>query len=41
VTIQVGTWVERHDQQSKPVDWRLTTEDVRIELKRLNPILSN
>jgi hypothetical protein len=37
----LGTWVERRNQQSKPADWRLTTGDARIKLKRLYPILSN
>lgn len=41
VTTQVGAWVEKRNQQTKPVDWRFTTEDARIKLKRLYPILSD
>jgi transposase len=41
VTTQVGAWVEKRNQQSKPADWRFTTEDARIKLKRLYPILSD
>ncbi len=39
--VQVGAWVEKRNQQSKPADWRFTTEDARIKLKRLYPILSD
>jgi len=40
VTAEVGAWVEWRNQQSKPADWRFTTEDVRIKLKRLYPNIS-
>jgi hypothetical protein len=33
--------VEQRNQQSKPVDWCLTTEDARIKLKRLYSNLSD
>ena len=41
VTTQVGAWTEKRNQQTKPADWRFTTEDARIKLKRLYPILSD
>lgn len=40
VTAEVGAWVEKRNQQTKPVDWRFTTEDARIKLKRLYPNIS-
>ena len=39
VTTEVGAWVAKRNQQTKPVDWRFTTEDARIKLKRLYPKL--
>ena len=41
VTTQVKAWVAKRNQQSKPVDWRFTTENARIKLKRLYPKLSD
>ena len=41
VTTQVGAWVGQRNQHSKPADWRFTTEDARIKLKRLYPKLSD
>ena len=39
VAKEVGTWVDERNRQSKPVDWRFTSEDARIKLKRLYPKL--
>ncbi len=41
VGAEVGAWVKKRNQQSKPVDWRFTMEDARIKLKRLYPNLSD
>lgn len=37
VMTEVEAWVEHRNQQSKPADWRFTTDDARIKLKRLYP----
>ncbi len=34
---EVAAWQQRRHQDSTPVDWRFTTEDARIKLKRLYP----
>lgn len=34
---EVQSWVEERNQKSTKVDWRFTTEDARIKLKRLYP----
>ena len=34
---EVAAWVERRNVRGTPVDWRFTTEDARIKLKRLYP----
>lgn len=34
---EVAAWRQRRNAQGIEVDWRLTTEDVRIKLKRLYP----
>jgi transposase len=34
---EVAAWEQRRNQNSSPVDWRFTTEDARIKLKRLYP----
>ena len=31
---QVSAWTERRDQTSQPVQWRFTTADARIKLRR-------
>ena len=41
VTTEVAAWVDKRNRQSKPVDWRFTTEDARIKLNRLYPVLSD
>lgn len=41
VTKEVKAWVAVRNQQTKPVDWRFTTTDARIKLKRLYPQLLN
>jgi len=40
VASEVQAWTETRNQSNQPVDWRFTTEDARIKLKRLYPILS-
>ncbi len=30
-------WEQRRNAQSRTIDWRFTTEDARIKLKRLYP----
>jgi transposase len=37
LTQEVAAWEKRRNQKSSPVDWRFTTEDARIKLKRLYP----
>lgn len=34
---EVGAWRERRDAEGRKVNWRFTTEDARIKLKRLYP----
>jgi len=34
---EVDVWQERHNANLAPVDWRFTTEDARVKLKRLYP----
>jgi DDE superfamily endonuclease len=34
---EVAAWQERRNRAARPVDWRFTTEDARIKLKRLYP----
>ncbi len=36
---EVAAWEERRNQATVTVDWRFTTEDARIKLKRLYPSL--
>jgi len=40
VASEVQVWTETRNQSNQPVDWRFTTEDARIKLKRLYPVLS-
>jgi len=35
--MQVEAWQERRNREGFKVDWRFTTDDARIELKRLYP----
>ena len=37
LTEEVAAWENRRNQNSSSVDWRFTTEDARIKLKRLYP----
>ncbi len=37
---EVTAWQDRRDRQGGTVDWRFTTDDARIKLKRLYPIIS-
>jgi hypothetical protein len=32
-------WPERRDEKGGKIDWRFSTEDARIKLKRLDPSL--
>jgi hypothetical protein len=36
---EVAAWQERRNAAARPVDWRFTTADARIKLKRLYPSL--
>jgi len=36
---EVGAWVEHRNASPSPMDWRFTTEDARIKLKRLYPTI--
>jgi hypothetical protein len=36
---EVAAWQERRNASATPVDWRFTTADARIKLKRLYPLL--
>ena len=38
---EVAGWEQQRNQTSSPVDWRFTTEDARIKLKRLYPSISS
>ena len=38
---EIEAWTKARNRSSKPVDWRFTTEDARIKLKRLYPKLSD
>jgi len=35
--LQVEAWQEERNQLSASVDWRFTTEDARIKLRKLYP----
>ena len=37
LTREVAAWQQARNTGSKPVDWRFTTADARIKLKRLYP----
>jgi hypothetical protein len=34
---EVAAWQDRRNAAARPVDWRFTTADARIKLKRLYP----
>ena len=37
LTQEVGTWEQERNTRGSTIDWRFTTEDARIKLKRLYP----
>jgi transposase len=39
VTQKVAAWEQRRNQAEATIDWRFTTEDARIKLKRLYPVI--
>jgi transposase len=41
VTSEVQAWAKQRNQSNKPIDWRFTTEEACIKLKRLYPKLSD
>ncbi|MEM9120216.1 MAG: IS630 family transposase, partial [Cyanobacteria bacterium P01_F01_bin.56] len=34
---EVAAWEAERNRQSRKIDWRFTTDDARIKLKRLYP----
>ena len=38
---EVAAWEEQRNQDGKSIDWRFTTADARIKLKRLYPSIQN
>lgn len=38
---EVTAWVERRNTAATTIDWRFTTEDARIKLKRLYPVFQD
>lgn len=38
---EIGAWQQNRNNSKKQVDWRFTTSDARIKLKRLYPTLSS
>jgi len=41
LTKQIRAWQSKRNMNTTPADWRFTTEDARIKLKRLYPNLDN
>jgi hypothetical protein len=41
LTQAVAAWEQARDAITRPVDWRFTTSDARIKLKRLYPSIQN
>jgi transposase len=41
VTREADAWAKQRNQSNNSVDWRFTTDEARIKLKRLYPILSD
>lgn len=39
--MEVKSWVEKRNQNPSPMNWRFTTKDARIKLKRLYPKLND
>jgi hypothetical protein len=38
---EASAWAERRNRQNSRIDWQFTTDDARIKLKHLYPVLSN
>ena len=38
---EVTAWCDKRNEQETWIDWRFTTEDARIKLKRLYPSINN
>lgn len=38
---EVAAWAKKRNQSKAKVDWQFTTEDARIKLKKLYPVLDN
>ena len=38
---EIAAWEEQRNQEGKSVDWRFTTADARIKLKRLYPSIQD
>lgn len=41
LTREVSAWVAKRNAHQASIDWRFTTEDARIKLKRLYPTINN
>ena len=41
LTQEVEAWEQRRNREAHTVDWRFTTADARIKLKRLYPSIQN
>ncbi len=41
LTAEVAAWQEARNQEQTWIDWRFTTEDARIKLKRLYPTVNH
>ena len=41
LTQEVAAWEEQRNQEGKTIDWRFTTADARIKLKRLYPSIQS
>jgi hypothetical protein len=40
VAQEVAAWAQRRNDSGATVNWRFTTEDARIKLKRLYPVIA-
>jgi transposase len=38
---EIAVWVKKRNSHPKPMEWRFTTEDARIKLKRLYPTIED
>jgi hypothetical protein len=36
---EVGTWVRERNRESRTVNWQFPTQDARIKLRRLYPLI--